>query len=112
PPKELDAYRKRWSEVVASAPARDYPTLLKKLEEPKVSDPVVQPEAMTDSELLRLAMAIEEEGRQALARVAKGQKLTISYAGETGALTEVSGSVVRIENQDLVLARDKVVVHV
>ncbi len=112
PPKELDAYRKRWSEVVATAGARDYAALLKKLEESKVGDPAVQPEAAADLELLRLAMALEDEGRQALVRAPKGQKLTLSFMGESGALLDVSGTVLRIENQDLVLARDKGPVHV
>ncbi|HVE39855.1 MAG TPA: LamG domain-containing protein [Planctomycetota bacterium] len=110
--KPLEAYRRRWSEVVATAPARDYAALLKKLEESKGSDPAVQPEAAADLELLRLAMALEDEGRQALVRIPKGQKLTISFTGESGAFIDVSGTVVRIENQDLVLARDKGPVHV
>jgi hypothetical protein len=107
PSKELAAYRKRWSEAAATAPGRDYAALLKKLEEPKVSDPAAMAEAAADQELLRQAMAVEEEGRQALARATKGLKLTLSFAGESGALVEVSGTVLRVENQGLTLSRDK-----
>jgi hypothetical protein len=110
--KELDAYRKRWSEAMALTAAKDSAAVLKKLEEPKVADPASQAELTADLELLRPALAIEEEGRQALARTAKGQKLTLSYVGESGTLVEVSGAVVRIENQDLVLSREKGLIHV
>ncbi|HVE43382.1 MAG TPA: LamG domain-containing protein [Planctomycetota bacterium] len=112
PPKGLDAYRKRWSEVVATAPTRDFAALLKKLEEPKVTDPALQPEAAADLELLKQAMAAEDEGRQALAKSPKGQKLTLTFNGESGALVEVSGTVTRIDAQLIVLARDKGPVHV
>jgi hypothetical protein len=112
PSKELDTYRKRWSDALAAAPARDFAAILKKLEEPKVTDPAAQPEATADLALLRQAMTIEEEGRQALLKTPKGQKLTLSFASESGALVEVSGTVLRNENQDLMLARDKGPIHV
>lgn len=109
PPKEIDTYRKRWTEAMAAGSVRDFAGAQKKIEDAKAAaaaDAATQAEAAADLELLRLAISAEEEALQAVSRIPKGAKLTVTALTDAGKV-EMTGTVARNERHELELAREK-----
>jgi len=113
PAKEIDTYRRRWGEALGLAAGRDYAGALKKIEDAKtgLKDPAVPAEAAVDQDLLRLAQQADEEALAVLSKSVKGQKLTVSVVTEGGLMSEVTGTIVRADGQELLLANDKGLLH-
>jgi hypothetical protein len=109
PPKEIDTYRKRWTDAIAIAAGRDYPAALKKLDEAVIGlkDPAVKSEAAADAEILKTSMSVHEEGLQALLKTPKGQKSSLAYLNSTGLLVEVAGTLARVDAAQMDLTTDK-----
>lgn len=109
PPKAVDAYRKKWTEAMAAASFRDFAGALKKIEEGKAAttDGAVQLEATADLEFFRQAIAAEEEALQLIPKIPKGTRMTVTCMTEPGTKVEMTGTVVRNENHELELAREK-----
>jgi hypothetical protein len=109
PAKAIDAYRKKWTEAMAAASFRDFAGALKKIEDAKVAttDPTVQVEGNVDLEFFRQALSAEEEALQLIPKIPKGTRLTVTCMTEAGSKVEMTGTVVRNENFELELAREK-----
>jgi hypothetical protein len=108
PARPIEVYRKKWTEAMGDAGFRDFPGALKKLEEAKAgqSDPAVLSESAADLDLFRQAISSEEEALQLLAKMPKGQKLSLFFLTVAGRV-EMTGTVARNENHEIELAGEK-----
>ena len=113
PAKPLEAYRKKWTEAMGDGSFRDFPGAIKKIEEARAApaDPAVLAESAADLELLKLAISSEEEALQLVAKIPKGQKVTLTYLTESGRV-EMTGTVTRNENHEIELAGEKGTVRI
>jgi hypothetical protein len=93
--KAVEAYRARWKETVA----RDYPEAVKALEKlaAESKDDAVKKESAEDLENLRLAVAMVQEGGSLLPKLAKGQRLALSYWDAGGGLSRIEEAVLKID---------------
>ncbi len=93
--KAVDAYRARWKETVE----RDYPEAVKAMEKlaAESKDDAVKKESAEDLENLRLAAAMVQEGLSQLPKLAKGQRLSLTYWDGSGSLARVEDTVLKID---------------
>jgi hypothetical protein len=100
-PGALDAYRTRWKEVLAPAAARDYAEALKAMEKlvAETKDAAAKKEAADDLENLRLAASVIQEAGTLLPKMAKGQRIGLSYWDSAGALARVEDVILKIDAQ-------------
>jgi hypothetical protein len=105
--KEADVYGGAWKEVIALATRREYDAALALLQ--KTSDALkekdVKAEAARDLEDLALACRAGTEGRALLSKIAKGQKLSISYVDDAWARAGVEGTVSCADGQRVEIKR-------
>jgi hypothetical protein len=95
PTKEAEAYRAAWSEAALWVARRQIdvaaPLIQKAAELAKT--PELKAEAARDLEDVGLVARAASEGRAILAKLAKGQKATLAYRDDSGALATVEGVV-------------------
>lgn len=98
-PKGVDAYRGRWKALLASTLARDYADAVKQMEKLAADekDADAKKEAAEDLENLRLAAAVVQETAPLLPKLAKGQKVAISYWDPLGTTLRVDDVVLKID---------------
>jgi hypothetical protein len=93
--KAVEAYRARWKETVS----RDYPEAVKAMEKlaAESKDDAVRKESAEDLENLRLAAAMVQEGVSQLQKLAKGQRIALTYWDGSGGLARVEDAVLKID---------------
>jgi hypothetical protein len=100
PAKGAEALAARWREAMKLALDRDYAAAQKCLGEfvPPSGDKVTQAECAEDLENLKLVAPVAAEGHQALSKLARGQKVKLSYLDPSGRRAQVEGTVVAEES--------------
>jgi len=99
-PKALEVYRARWAELLAPAAGRDFADLLKAMEKlASETKADAAKEAAEDLENLRLAASVYQEAAPLLPKLAKGQRLALSYWDPSGALSRIEDSVLKVDAQ-------------
>ncbi len=101
PSKEAEIYLGAWREAVALATRRDYDAaqaLLQKASE-ALKEKEAKGDAARDLEDLALAGRAGTEGRALISRIAKGQKVALSYTDDGWARASVEGMVASTDGQ-------------
>lgn len=98
-PKAVDAYRARWKEILSPVAARDCAEALQRMEKlaAETKDEAAKKEAAADLENLRLAASVIQEGGSLLPKLAKGQRIALTYWDAGGGLTRVEESVLKVD---------------
>lgn len=101
--KEAETYRASWREAMNLAARRDYEgasDLLKRSAE-GIKEPGLKTEAAGDLGIVMRARAASTEAHAILAKTAKGQKVALGYADESGARAAVDGVVAATDGHRL-----------
>src|SRR5436190_7333451 len=94
--KALEVYRAKWAELLA--PPVGLAELLKGMEKlaSETKDEAAK-EAANDLENLRLAASVYQESAPLLPKLAKGQRLTLSYWDPSGSLARLEEAVLKVD---------------
>lgn len=95
----IDAYRARWKDLVAPAAFRDFAEAAKAMEKlaAEAKDDAVKKEAADDLENLRLAAGLVQEAMTLLPKLAKGQKVALTYWDRIGNPVRHEETVLKID---------------
>jgi hypothetical protein len=99
--KAIEEYRSRWKAMLASSAARDYAEAVKAMEKlaAEAKDAAVKKESAEDLDNLRLAGSVIQEAAPLLPKMARGQKISLSYWDPLGAPARVEDLLLRIDAQ-------------
>jgi tetratricopeptide (TPR) repeat protein len=95
----IDVYRSRWKEIVGPAAFRDFAEAAKAMEKlaAESRDEAVKKEAADDLENLRLAAGLVQEAMTLLPKLAKGQKVALTWWDRTGTAVRHEETVLKID---------------
>jgi hypothetical protein len=105
--REVEAYRAAWKDAVLWVARRqnDLATAALQKAAESAKTPELKAEAARDLEDLGLAVRASSEGRALVAKLAKGQKSTLVYRDESGALATVEGVVAACDGHRIELKK-------
>ncbi len=105
--KEAGLYRAAWKDAMDLAARRDYDgagQAIAKASEP-LKDEGLKKEAAVDAALIKSASASVGESRTLLAKLAKGQKVTLSFTDDSGARATAEGTVAATDGHRIELRK-------